>query len=106
MQGRVVPLHRGTRHRYFPMDQFVITGGLPLHGVIRPAGNKNAALPLLAACLLTDEPVVLHNVPAIGDVLTMRNLLEGLGVVFSSVGKNSWKTVSYTHLTLPTNREV
>ncbi|MDP7259730.1 MAG: UDP-N-acetylglucosamine 1-carboxyvinyltransferase, partial [Anaerolineales bacterium] len=67
------------------MDQFVITGGVPLRGVIRPAGNKNAALPLLAACLLTDQPVVLHNVPAIGDVLTMRNLLEALGVSIESV---------------------
>ena len=73
------------------MDQFVITGGVPLRGVIRPAGNKNAALPLLAACLLTDQPVVLHNVPAIGDVLTMRNLLEALGVSIESVDEHSWR---------------
>jgi UDP-N-acetylglucosamine 1-carboxyvinyltransferase len=73
------------------MDQFVITGGLPLRGVIRPAGNKNAALPLLAACLLTDQPVVLHNMPAIGDVLTMRKLLEGLGASVESVGEHSWR---------------
>ena len=74
-----------------PMDQFVITGGLPLKGIIRPAGNKNAALPLLAACLLTDQPVVLHNVPSIGDVLTMRKILEDLGVLVESVGNNSWR---------------
>ena len=74
-----------------PMDQFVITGGLPLEGIIRPAGNKNAALPLLAACLLTDQPVVLHNVPSIGDVLTMRKILEDLGVLVESVGNNSWR---------------
>ncbi len=73
------------------MDQFVITGGVPLRGVIRPAGNKNATLPLLAACLLTDQPVVLHNVPAIGDVLTMRNLLEALGVSIESVDEHSWR---------------
>ncbi len=73
------------------MDQFVITGGVPLRGVIRPAGNKNAALPLLAACLLTDQPVVLHNVPAIGDVLTMRNLLEALGVSIELVDEHSWR---------------
>ena len=73
------------------MDQFVITGGLPLKGIIRPAGNKNAALPLLAACLLTDQPVVLHNVPSIGDVLTMRKILEDLGVLVESVGNNSWR---------------
>jgi UDP-N-acetylglucosamine 1-carboxyvinyltransferase len=76
------------------MDQFVITGGVPLRGVIRPAGNKNAALPLLAACLLTDQPVVLHNVPAIGDVLTMRNLLEALGVSIESVDEHSWRMLA------------
>ncbi len=73
------------------MNQFVITGGVPLRGVIRPAGNKNAALPLLAACLLTDQPVVLHNVPTIGDVITMCDLLEGLGVLVESVGEHSWR---------------
>ena len=46
-------------------DYFVIEGGLPLKGEISPAGNKNAALPSLAACLLTDETVILRNLPAI-----------------------------------------
>ncbi len=73
------------------MDQFVITGGVPLQGVISPAGNKNAALPLLAACLLTDQPVVLHNVPTIGDVFTMRNILEALGVSVQSMDEHSWR---------------
>src|SRR6476659_6321313 len=50
------------------MEKFVIEGGVPLCGTIRPAGNKNAALPLLACSLLTDEQVVLHNVPQIRDV--------------------------------------
>ena len=49
------------------MEKFVIEGGVPLSGTVVPAGNKNAALPLLAACLLTDEEVVLHNVPRIRD---------------------------------------
>ena len=62
------------------MEKFIIHGGTPLHGEVTPAGNKNAALPLLAACLLTDEPVILHNVPDIDDVQTMRALLESLGV--------------------------
>lgn len=62
------------------MTSFVIEGGRPLNGAIRPIGNKNAALPLLAACLLTDEPITLHNLPAIGDVQTMVNILAGLGV--------------------------
>ena len=62
------------------MTSFVIEGGHPLAGSIRPIGNKNAALPLLAACVLTDEPVILHNVPDIGDVRTMLVILEQLGV--------------------------
>ena len=50
------------------MSKFIIEGGQPLHGEITASGNKNAALKLLPACLLTDEPVVLHNIPAIRDV--------------------------------------
>ena len=53
------------------MEQFIVEGGYPLRGVLRPAGNKNAALPMLAAALLTDEPVVLENVPEIDDVRVM-----------------------------------
>ena len=59
---------------------FVIEGGHPLQGEIHVTGNKNAALPMLAASLLTDEPVTLHNVPRIGDVNTMMALLQHLGV--------------------------
>src|SRR4030065_2246501 len=73
------------------MDKFVIKGGYPLHGEITPSGNKNAALPLLAACLLTDEPVILHNVPDIRDVQSMRDLLSSLGVEIESLGNHSWK---------------
>ncbi len=62
------------------MEKFVIEGGVPLSGTVVPAGNKNAALPLLAASLLTSEPVVLHNVPQIAVVQAMLELLEALGV--------------------------
>ena len=62
------------------MEKFIIEGGVPLNGELTPSGNKNAALPLLAACLLTDEPVVLHNVPDIIDVQTMIRLLKSLNV--------------------------
>jgi UDP-N-acetylglucosamine 1-carboxyvinyltransferase len=62
------------------MDKFIIDGGFPLNGELTPSGNKNAALPLLAACLLTDEPVILHNVPEIIDVQTMIRLLKSLNV--------------------------
>jgi UDP-N-acetylglucosamine 1-carboxyvinyltransferase len=61
-------------------ESFVIEGGRPLNGTIRAAGNKNAALPIVAACLLTDEPVTLTNVPAITDVETMLELVADLGV--------------------------
>src|ERR671925_201013 len=60
------------------MEAFVIEGGRPLNGTIRAAGNKNAALPIVAACLLTAEPVLLTNVPAIRDVETMLELDEEL----------------------------
>lgn len=62
------------------MEYFHIEGGHQLNGTIRPVGNKNAALPLLAAALLTDEPVDLHNIPNIGDVRTKIELLERMGV--------------------------
>ncbi|MGI8674926.1 MAG: UDP-N-acetylglucosamine 1-carboxyvinyltransferase [Thermoleophilaceae bacterium] len=62
------------------MEKFVIEGGYPLSGTITPAGNKNAALPALAACLLTDEELVVRNVPRIRDVDAMLGLLAGLGV--------------------------
>jgi UDP-N-acetylglucosamine 1-carboxyvinyltransferase len=73
------------------MEKFVIEGGIPLHGEVTPSGNKNAALPILAACLLTDEPVTLHNVPQIKDVLDMRTLLESLGVQTETLNGSSWR---------------
>lgn len=68
------------------MEAFVIEGGRPLSGSIRAAGNKNAALPIIAAALLADEPVTLTNVPAIRDVETMLELVADLGVEVDSVG--------------------
>jgi len=61
------------------MEKFVIEGGQPLSGTLLPAGNKNAALPILAATLLTEEEVLLRNVPRIRDVEAMLDLLRGLG---------------------------
>src|SRR5512132_554062 len=60
-------------------ESFVIEGGRPLNGTVKAAGNKNGALPILAACLLTSEPVVLQNVPRILDVETMVELVRDLG---------------------------
>jgi UDP-N-acetylglucosamine 1-carboxyvinyltransferase len=73
------------------MEKFRIEGCNPLSGEITPAGNKNGALPLLAACLLTDEPVTLHNLPEIRDIQTMRSLLESLGVSIESMGNHTWR---------------
>ncbi len=76
------------------MEEFVIDGGVPLKGEIIPAGNKNAALPLLAACILTKEPVILRNVPRIRDVLDMRDLIASLGVRFDELDANTWKVTA------------
>jgi UDP-N-acetylglucosamine 1-carboxyvinyltransferase len=73
------------------MEKFIIEGGTPLEGELIPSGNKNAALPLLAACLLTDEPVILHNVPDIRDVHTMLKLLRSLNVDVKFLGESSVK---------------
>jgi UDP-N-acetylglucosamine 1-carboxyvinyltransferase len=62
------------------MEQFIIEGNQPLSGTVTPSGNKNAALPLLAASLLTDQPLVLRNIPNIRDVQTMCKLVADLGV--------------------------
>lgn len=62
------------------MDAFVIKGGNRLRGTVRVAGSKNASLPLMAACLLTDEPVILRDVPGLSDIGNMAKLLGTLGV--------------------------
>jgi UDP-N-acetylglucosamine 1-carboxyvinyltransferase len=75
-------------------EKFVIMGGYPLAGTFRPAGNKNAALPLLAACLLSASPIILHNVPLIQDVLAMRRLLESLGTTVTELAPNTWQLLT------------
>jgi UDP-N-acetylglucosamine 1-carboxyvinyltransferase len=69
-------------------EAFVIEGGRPLYGRIQAAGNKNGALPILAACLLPSEPVVLRNVPRIADVETMIELMNDVGVEVEWTGPN------------------
>jgi UDP-N-acetylglucosamine 1-carboxyvinyltransferase len=64
---------------YLDMDKFVIRGGNPLLGTIRISGAKNAALPAMAAALLTDEPVILDNIPQVRDIETTRKLLAAMG---------------------------
>ena len=62
------------------MDRFVIQGGVPLHGSVRVSGSKNSVLALMAASLLTEETIVLQNVPRVRDVSTMVRILEALGL--------------------------
>src|SRR3954452_21849939 len=69
----------GTALRTPTLETFVIEGGAPLHGRVTAAGNKNAALPILAACALTGEKVELTNVPRIRNVETMVEILADLG---------------------------
>jgi UDP-N-acetylglucosamine 1-carboxyvinyltransferase len=71
------------------VEKFVIQGGVPLSGSITAAGNKNAALPILAACLLTEEELVVHNVPRIRDTEAQLALLERLGVEVAWIADNS-----------------
>ncbi len=71
------------------MEKFVIKGGVPLSGQLTAAGNKNAALPILAACLLTEEELILHRVPRIRDTEAQVALLEHIGVEVSWTGDNS-----------------
>src|SRR3954449_13249036 len=69
-------------------ESFVIEGGQPLSGTVRAAGNKNGALPILAATLLASEPVTLTNVPRIRDVETMVELLLDVGADVEWLGEN------------------
>ena len=70
------------------MERFIVEGGRRLEGTIRPGGNKNAALPILAACLLTDEAITLHNLPDIQDVRVMLEIIEKLGASVERQEKN------------------
>src|SRR5688572_31848999 len=72
-------------------ERFIVEGGRRLEGTIRPGGNKNAALPILAACLLTDEPVVLRNLPDIQDVRVMLQIMEGLGTTVERLEPNVFR---------------
>ena len=74
-----------------PSYQLVIEGGRPLNGVVDISGSKNAALPILAACLLTDEPVILRNLPDIQDVRVMLQIMEGLGTSVEKLEPNVFR---------------
>ncbi|HTQ96582.1 MAG TPA: UDP-N-acetylglucosamine 1-carboxyvinyltransferase [Candidatus Acidoferrum sp.] len=75
------------------MDKFRISGGRPLHGTVQISGAKNSALPLMAAGLLTSEPVTLHNIPMVRDIVTMAKLLAFMS---ARVTTNEFPASSYT----------
>lgn len=71
------------------MDRFVVEGGATLRGRVQISGAKNSALPVLAACLLTEEPVVLHRIPRVKDIRTMMDLLVHMGARVSDSGEGA-----------------
>lgn len=73
------------------MHEYLIEGGFPIKGTIRASGNKNAALPCIAAALLSDEPVILRNIPEIEDTAVMLNILQSFGAKATNLGSHSWK---------------
>ena len=77
-------------------EQFVVEGGHSLRGEVTPSGNKNAALKMLPACLLTDEPVTLHNVPDIADVRVTLALLRSLGAEVEELGDHRVRVHAHT----------
>ena len=78
-------------HRYIHcMSEYLIEGGFPLNGSIKASGNKNAALPCIAAALLTDEPVILRNIPQIEDVQVMLEVYTALGGTAEALGPNEY----------------
>jgi UDP-N-acetylglucosamine 1-carboxyvinyltransferase len=77
-----------SRRRERKMEKFVIEGGVPLAGTMRPAGNKNGALPILASALLTEDEVIVRNVPRIRDVDAMLSILGAIGVRVDWRGPN------------------
>ena len=73
------------------MYEYEIEGGFPIKGEITASGNKNAALPCIAATLLTDEPVILKNIPEIEDTGVMLNILQSFGAKAEKLKGNTWK---------------
>ncbi len=92
------------------MARFIVEGGVPLRGEITAAGNKNSALPLIAASLLTNEPVTLRNLPRIRDVRGMLDILCGLGAEVQELGPHAVRidtaNVKRTELDPKLSREI
>ncbi|MBZ0283475.1 MAG: UDP-N-acetylglucosamine 1-carboxyvinyltransferase [Anaerolineae bacterium] len=85
------------------MEQFIIEGGHPLSGEIKATGNKNAALKMIPACLLTDDPIILHNVPEIVDIQVTLELMRELGAEVQWIGANTLRIHAHTLTTAALN---
>ncbi|HPW47552.1 MAG TPA: UDP-N-acetylglucosamine 1-carboxyvinyltransferase, partial [Rectinema sp.] len=72
------------------MDKYIIEGGYPIKGTLTLSGNKNAALPCIAASVLAHEPVTLRNIPAIEDVAVMFDVFRYLGGLVEQIDTHSW----------------
>jgi UDP-N-acetylglucosamine 1-carboxyvinyltransferase len=96
----------GRRRRPQLMEKFVIEGGVPLSGTMVPAGNKNGALPILASSLLTEDEVIVRNVPRIRDVEAMLNILRSVGVAVSWLGPNEVSLCAATAREVEVDREL
>src|SRR5687767_556960 len=81
-----------------PAVQYVVEGGRTLHGTIRPSGNKNAALPIVAAALISESTVHLENVPHIRDIETLMELIRSVGASIEWTGPNALR-ISAPHIT-------
>jgi len=92
------------------MDEYRIEGGFPIKGTIRASGNKNAALPCIAAALLTDEAVILRNLPEIEDMQVMLEIFTALGGSTESIGPNAYKLrmkqVTRNDIPLPLSKKI
>lgn len=73
------------------MNKFIIEGGVALNGTVVPSGNKNAALKVLPACILTDQPIILHNIPDIEDVRATVAIMRDLDIDVTDLGNGSWR---------------
>lgn len=80
------------------MSKFIIEGGHALNGTVTVSGNKNAALKVFPACILTDQPVILHNIPDIQDVRATIAIMRDLGIEVTNLGEGSWR-IHAQHLT-------
>ena len=76
------------------MKKYKVEGGFPIQGTVAASGNKNAALPCIAASLLTEEPVILRNIPDIEDTGVMLLILQSLGASVEHIGEHSWKIIA------------